>query len=490
MIWSFLKILIFIALVSGVTLGATWLADTGAGLRISVGTVEFVLGPVQAVILVLVLLLAMWLLLKLAGLVSAVVRFLNGDETAISRYFDRNRERKGFRALSDALVAIASGDGRAALSHARKADKYLQKPELTDLVVAQAAEVAQDPRQAAEAYKRLLSNDRTRFVGIRGLMRQKLAEGDTEAALKLAEKAFSMNPRQEDVQDTLLRLQTQKGDWKGARKVLGEKLRHGQLPRDVYNRRDAVLALQEAKEVFSEDAPIEAREAAIEANRRSPDLVPAAVMAAEAYLQQGKPKYAERILRKAWAAQPHPDLAAAYARIVPDETPEARLKRFEKLLSAAPDHEETRLLRAELLIAAEDFPAARRALGDLAETHPTARSLTLMAAIARGLGEDEALVRGWLTRALTASRGPQWICDKCNTVHAEWAPVCSNCGGFDTLSWREAPGEPVTIPNETAMLPLIVGSRGTESDKQDGADTDPAEDVLVLGEDLGQKPEN
>ena len=62
------------------------------------------------------------------------------------------------------------------------------------------------------------------------------------------------------------------------------------------------------------------------------------------------------------------------------------------------------MLMAELHIAAEDFPEARRALGDLAETNPTARSLTIMAAIERGEGSDDAVVRGWLAKALNASR--------------------------------------------------------------------------------------
>ena len=48
--------------------------------------------------------LAVWLFLKLFNLLVAVIRFLNGDETAITRYFDRNRERKGFQALADGLL--------------------------------------------------------------------------------------------------------------------------------------------------------------------------------------------------------------------------------------------------------------------------------------------------------------------------------------------------------------------------------------------------
>ena len=38
-----------------------------------------------------------WLGLKLLKFLIAAFKFLNGDETAISRYFDRNREKEGLR---------------------------------------------------------------------------------------------------------------------------------------------------------------------------------------------------------------------------------------------------------------------------------------------------------------------------------------------------------------------------------------------------------
>jgi HemY protein len=493
MIWSFVKIVLFVAAVAALTLGAGYLSESGNGIRISIANMEFTMGPVQAVIAILLALLSFWLLLRLIGLLLAVVRFLNGDETALSRYFDRNRERRGYQALADGLMALASGEGRVALSQATKAEKYLGRPDLTNLLTAQAAELAGDTGRATEVYKRLLADDRTRFVGVRGLMKQKMAEGDTETALKLAEKAFSMKPKHEEVQNTLLELQASKGDWKGARQVLGAKLKQGLLPRDVHRRRDAVLALQEAKDIIAEDSPIEAREAAISANRLSPDLIPAAVLAAESYVKAGKPKYAARLLKKAWGAQPHPDLAAAFAAIVPDETPAGRLKRFNSLLSLKPDHEESRLLRAELNIAAEDFPSARRALGNLTETHPTARSLTIMAAVARGEGEDDAIVRGWLTRALTASRGPQWVCDKCHSIHADWAPTCDSCSGFDTLSWREPPHADSPMLNGADMLPMIVGTPTPAPESAlngDQSKSDTLDETMILDEEVGSKAQD
>ncbi len=458
MIWSFVKIALFIAAIAAMTLGAAYLMQSGGGLRLTIADVEYSLGPVQMMIALIGLLVALWLLLKLIGLAFAVLRFISGDETAVSRYFLRNRERKGYRALADGMLALANGEPRLAMTQAIKAERLLNQPELTALLTAQAAEASGDTARAGEVYRKLLSDDRSRFAGVRGLMRQKLAEGDTGTALRLAQKAFSMKPRHEEVQDTLLQLTAQAGDWSAAREVLGAKARQGLLPRDVFRRRDAVLALQQAKVLLDDQSSFAAREAAIAANRESPDLIPAAVLAARAYVSEGKKKYAAKLLRKTWEAQPHPDIAAAFAAIEPDETPAARIKRFAPLLSVQPGHEEAQLLEAELRIAADDFPGARRALGDLVERHPTARSLTVMAAIERGSGGSDAAVRGWLTRALSASRGPQWCCDNCQNIMAQWAPVCDNCGGFDTLSWREARQAPAPIPNGTDMLPLIVGS--------------------------------
>lgn len=471
MLLSALKILIFFALVLAVTLGAVQLAEHGHALRMVYGGTEYSLGPVQALIGLLVLMLLGWLVVKLIGLALAFVRFLLGDETAISRYFSRSRERKGYEALSEGMLAVASGEGRLAQDQAARAAKFLDKPYLTDLLSAQAAEVAGDSRKAGEVYRKLLSDDRTRFVGIRGLMRQKLDEGDTATALKLAQKAYALKPKSADVQDTLLELQTKQGDWKGARAVLKDKRKQGLLPQDVHIRRDAVLALREASEVLAEGNSISAREAAISANRASPDLIPAAVLAARSYIAQNDARNASRVLQKTWSVRPHPSIAQTYAEIVPDETPAARLRRFEDLMSKNPDHEETRLLKAELLLVNEDFPGARRALGDLAQKHPTVRSLSILAAIERGEGADDAVVRGTLARAMTASRGPQWVCDKCHNVMGDWQPVCDSCGGFDTLTWREpdrATASAGIVPNGVEMLPLLVGSKPVD-------DTPPAE---------------
>lgn len=490
MLWSIIKIVVFIALVAGASFAAIFLLELDGGVRIVMADQEFNLTPLKAVIALVVLVIGIWVLLKLASLVIAILRFINGDETAISRYFYRNRQDKGYRALSEGMMALASGEGDIAMAKASRAERYLHKPALTNLLTAQAAEMTGNRRKAEEVYKRLLTNEKTRFVGVRGIMRQKLSDGDTETALKLAQTAFTLKPRHEEIQDTLLQLQAQNEDWSGARETLRAKLKYGSLPRDVHKRRDAVLALTEARDILDEGKDIDAREAAIEANRLSPDLIPAAVLAANGYVQQGSKRYAARVVRKAWDVQPHPDLAAAFAAIEPDETPQARIKRFAKLLKVHPDHRETRLIDAELNIANEDFPGARRALGDLAETDPDARALTIMAAIERGEGGSDAVVKGWLTRALAAPRGPQWVCEKCHHIHAEWVPTCENCHSFDTLSWKSPPASTMASATGLEMLPLIVGEIEDQSEDAEASEVKYVTDAEIIDLDEPEKPAN
>ncbi|PCH75318.1 MAG: heme biosynthesis protein HemY [Rhodobacteraceae bacterium] len=475
MLWSLVKILVFVAVIALLTYGAGFLMESSGGIQITVAGTEYTLAPLQSVIAGLVLLVVVWVVLKLLSLLVATLKFLNGDETAISRYFDKGRERRGYQALADGLMALASGEGRLAMSKAAKAEKYLGKPELTNLLTAQAAELAGDSKKASEAYKQLIGTEATRFVGVRGIMKQKLAEGDDETARKLAEKAHALKPRHEEVQDVLLRLQAQAEDWAGARNTLSSKLKSGSLPRDVYRRRDAVLALSEAREIVDEGSSIEAREKAIEANRQSPDLVPAAAMAARAYVEAGKPRNAVKILKKAWEAQPHPDLAAAFAAIEPEETPAQRVKRFAVLTKIHPEHMETRLVLAELQIVAGDFPEARRALGNVSDGTADARALTLMAAIERGEGASDSVVQGWLAKALSAPRGPQWVCDNCQSIQAQWAPVCARCNSFDTLSWKTPVTPEIASATGVHMLPLIIGLGDGDS-----ADDDSGEEITEV----------
>lgn len=455
MLLSLVRIIFFFTIIVVLTFVASHLIEAGGEVKLSFNGEEHRFTAIVGLIGLLSFIIAAWLASKMFSFFVVAVKFFNGNETAISRFFVRNRERKGFESLADSMVALAAGEGKTALKKAAKAERYMIRPVLTQLISAQAAEMSGDTKRALKYYKELLKSDRTRFVGVQGLMKQKLSEGETDMALKLAEKAFALCPTHAATLETLFRLQTEKQEWSGARKTIEAKVKAHILPREVGRHRNSVLLLADARRLIDDGEIPSGKEAALRANALSPGLIPSAVLAAEMHLLDNNKRTATKVLKKAWGSTPHPDLARTFADIEPDETPSARLKRFNELFRVNYDASETRMLQAELMLNAEDFPGARRAIGPLAEVEPTSRSLVIMAAIEKGEGAKDVVVRGWLTKALSASRGPQWICESCNKIHTTWAPKCDNCAGFDTMDWKTPPESDVLAEN-TTMLPLMT----------------------------------
>lgn len=458
MIWLLVRAAVFVALLLGLATGIGHLLDTPGSIDITWAGRSWSFGPLDFLALFLVAVLALWLIWKAVGLLLAAIRFLTGDETAISRFFGRSRTRRGLDALIQGLVALSEGDAKSAMAKTEKAGKLLDRPDLAALVGAQAARAA-GAEDKAETYLKLLArNEKTQGVGVRGLLEQAVDRGETDRARKLAERAFALRPRDKQVLATLFDLQTGSGDWASARQTLAAEVKVGMLPREIGARRDAVLALAEARVALEAGDAARAREAAMEAHRRSPALTPAAVAAARQLVEDGQNAKAAKILRKAWRLSPHPDLAAAYAALAEDETPQVRRDRFRALVAENPGHPESKLLDAELALAAEDFPGARTALGDLAETRPTTRSLAIMAAVERGSGAADHVVRAWLAKALSAPRGERWVCEACGAVHEVWAPVCGSCRAVDSLTWKAAEGDAGGRGAEAALAPAILGA--------------------------------
>jgi len=475
MLWSVVKIILFVAAIAAITFGAGAVMDAGGSITMQFAGQEIAITPIQAIIGLVLFVAALWVLEYVMGILVSVFKFFNGDETAISRYFGRNKEERGYKALADGMVALAAGEGKEAIDKAAQAERLLKRPQLTNLINAQAAEASGDTKRALKYYKRLLEDDQTRFVGVQGLMKQKLTEGDTETALRLAEKAFALRPSHDGTMNALFDLQTETAEWKGAQKTIEAKVRAGKLPKDVGRRREAILSLADARQMLEAGDIDAGKTAAVAANKASPDLIPAAVLAAEMHMLDDNKRAATSAVKKAWGANPHPDLAAAFAEIEPGEDSAQRLKRFGALTRLQSDSSETKLLSAELALADEDFPAARRAARELAETEPTVRSLTIMAAIEKGEGADDKTVRAWLNKALNASRGPQWVCDSCSNIHANWQPRCENCSTFDSLTWRTPPaGE---AKESTATLGFTAGVLTDDTSKPSEDDIPEAEVV-------------
>lgn len=446
-------------------LGAATLLALGVNALLNIeGYTIIELGPVDEYeIPTGVALLTLILLPILLGALAVVA--LRGVSWVMSLgpYLEAKRRRRGVAALSRALVALAEGDGARARAAGKEAEAILDEPDLTRIVNAQAARLAGMENEAEKYYEAMAEDKDTAFVGLVGLLGQAMRDRMPERALRLAERAHALKPTEPQVIDALFDLQLHKGDWAGARKTLKAAVKAGRITRDVADRRKAVLFVAEAEEAEGRGEAPEALDAAMAAVKSAPGLTPAVVIAARLLTARGEKRSAARILIRSWRAAPHPSAAEAFAALDPNETPDARLLRFQELFDANTAHRETRETKAELALAADQSEAARLALGSLAEEGVSARACALMAAIEEAQGAEAAVVRGWFERAAAAPRRAHWICSACGAPSPSWRHSCGRCDGFDTLEWRmdaAATVEPEQSAARPGAAPRLLGGIG------------------------------
>ena len=401
--------LLYVLIIAGVILAGAFaldfLAKDPGTLTLDYGERIYELTLFEAALALVIVILAIMVALTALRFLIALFRFVTGyDDNAFS-FWARRKQTKGLDALSKATVALAAGDAKTARKKAEIAQNALGRPELTRLLNAQAAEMSGDEARAKTYYKALAGDEQTALVGTQGLLRHAIAEEDTERALKLAERAAELSPKNPDTLEALYTLQSQQFDWTAARETLTRQERAKLLPKPEADRRHAALALAQAEDAANLGEDDHARALSIEAAKLDPSNVEAVATAARHLIDSGSKRAATKLIGEAWRVKPHPQLAAAFAAIEPDEAPAARKRRFESLFQIHPDHAEVKFLSAELALVAEDWGSARNAIQDLRESEPSARSCAIMAAIARGEGEPDHIIRGWLARALGAPRG-------------------------------------------------------------------------------------
>jgi len=101
----------------------------------------------------------------------------------------RKREDRGLDAVEQALLAAEAGDVAGARKKAKRAQDLLNRPALTALISAKAAEMADESAAAESHYKSLEQNPDTQLAGLHGLARIAESRGDDETAAKLAKTA-------------------------------------------------------------------------------------------------------------------------------------------------------------------------------------------------------------------------------------------------------------------------------------------------------------
>jgi HemY protein len=223
-----------------------------------------------------------------------------------------------------------------------------------------------------------------------------------------------------------------KGDWSGALSILDNNQSAGLIDKASYRRQRGVLLTARALELENIDRDL-SRDSVMEAVKLAPTLVPAAALAAKYESEAHQVRRAMRVVEAAWLAQPHPDLADAYAHVRLGDSARQRLVRVETLAAKMPGHIEGALAVARGAIDAAEFARARAALAPFVE-RPTQRVAMLMAEIERTEHGDSGRARAWTLRAVRALHDPVWTAD--GYVSDKWRPVSPVTGRLDAFQWQ------------------------------------------------------
>jgi len=326
---------------------------------------------------------------------------------AWKRFSLRRRRDQGFDALERALIASAAGQGDLAVRQAARAEALLDRPALSRLLAARAAEAAGDLESAQIHYEAMLADAKTRLVAQRGLVGIAQSRSDSQGLLTHASDAFEQAGRARWAFDALFEAQVNAALWAKAEATLTAGERRGHVDRLVAARMRAVLLTAEARRLESTD-PETAAKLADRAATSSPGFAPAAELAGRLLAEQRRHRRAVDILEDAWKHAPHPALARAFANLRRSDTKAKRAERLRGLAALNPDHRESRLLLVETALDQGNREAAHAALKPVLETSPvSARACALAARLAR-LEEKPEEAQRWMARASHAPAEADW----------------------------------------------------------------------------------
>ena len=412
----------------------------------------------QGMIIEVPIILALVAVLVVVGVCALLYRvwlFIRRSPKIFGHYRDEKRTHKGYESLTQGLVAVAAGESGEAIKHAQKARDLLKDPSLTMLLSAQAAQLQGDDQAATRFFEEMSQTKGMEFLGLRGLMNQAMARGDSDEALSLAKQAYRLKPQTEWLAHSLFDLQLEKGDWAEAEATLDSSIKYKLVDQTKGKTQKAALMVERARRAEADGEVGAALNLLAQALKLNPALVPAALEEARLLAKSQKTRKALSVIEETWARQPHPDLYDLYQDLHGERDVLKRVKLAEKLASKNRTHVESRIIIARAALEAEVFGEARDELEVLIKEAPSARVFALQAQLVETEHNDLKGAREWLKKATEAAANPAWVCQSCGDVSPSWSAVCPKCASFDQKKWQTPPQatpEALDAPIEAELL--------------------------------------
>lgn len=474
---TIVKVLFFLALILAAGFGFSWIADRP-------GDISLVWQGQSYQTTLLVAITALVTLVAVVMMIWWVIRTLWTSPHSVRRYFRARKRDRGYQALSTGLIAAGAGNAllaRRMSARARGLIRADQEP-LIRVLDAQAALIEGRHDEARRLYQEMSEDPETRELGLRGLYVEANRLGAHEAARQYAETAAEHAPYLPWAAKATLEYRCRAGHWDDAIRLLDQQRIANVLDRHEADRLKAVLLTARAQDQL-EAEPAAARDSALKALKLAKDLVPAAIVAAKAYVREDNLRKAASTLEQSWKLEPHPEVAAAYVRARSGDSAADRLKKAERLEALKPNNYESLLAVAEAALEAQDFKRARSKAEAAARMGSRERVYLLLADIEEAETGDQGRIRHWMGQALKAPRDPAWVAD--GHVSERWMPISPVTGRLDAFEWKtpfdqlSGPIEEGSVSDAERALASLPPVRDNGNAYPPSAETAEAEVVVV-----------
>ena len=235
-----------------------------------------------------------------AVMLWSLVRTIVRSPDALARYMRTRRSVRGYRAVSQGLVAVGSGDvARRPQIHRRGQAASHRTSRLRCCCPRRPRSSSGDRDGAARTFQQMAGRDDTKLLGLHGLFIEARRRDDPAAALLYAEEAAKHASMPLGGQ-AVLEFRCVAGDWSGALERLERNHKGGLIDKADYRRQRAVLLTAQALARWRTSDRDRAKALVLEAVKLAPDLVPAAALAGRMLGEAGEPRKAARIIEAAW----------------------------------------------------------------------------------------------------------------------------------------------------------------------------------------------
>jgi HemY protein len=398
-----ISIFIFFLLVLALGFGFAWFADRPGDVVLQWQGNQYETSLMVVVVAVVALVITVMVLWWLA-------RTVLDSPKIMQRFFSARKQDRGYRALSQGLIAANSGDAVAARRYTKESAKLLGREPLVNLLDAQSTLLEGKREVAQKQFESMLGDESTRLVALRGLYLEAERQGQKDAARHYAEEANKNSPALPWAGNAKLRYACLDRNWEAALASLEANRSAGLVDKDTAKRHRAVLLTAQA-EVEERADPVKAAKLAREAHKLAPDLVPAAIIGAKALARNNDIGRAAGMIETVWKRFPHPELATAYVHLRMGDSALDRLKRARKIANLKSGSFEGNFAIAEAAIDCQEWKTARKAMKPVLTSRLTERACLVMADIEEGEFGDKGRMRDWLSRRSKGCRmDGRWLC--------------------------------------------------------------------------------